>query len=134
MIDSEAFVRNASADGHQFLAGSKVIETATNGHLNLPEEDLLICGHLMPGYALTSKRWCLFNVSNVKDVDFNTDAISNLVFSPEKKKLIQSLVEQQGDQDTEFDDFIKGKGKGLIFLLHGPPGVGKTFTAGSYYL
>lgn len=26
-------------------------------------------------------------------------------------------------------DFIKGKGNSLIFLLHGPPGVGKTYTA-----
>lgn len=27
-------------------------------------------------------------------------------------------------------DFVKGKGEGLIFLLHGKPGVGKTYTAG----
>jgi len=27
-------------------------------------------------------------------------------------------------------DFVKGKGSGLIFLLHGRPGVGKTCTAG----
>ncbi|KAI8305743.1 ATPase [Colletotrichum sp. SAR11_59] len=28
-------------------------------------------------------------------------------------------------------DIIKGKGKGLVILLHGPPGVGKTLTAES---
>ncbi|OCK72941.1 P-loop containing nucleoside triphosphate hydrolase protein [Lepidopterella palustris CBS 459.81] len=28
-----------------------------------------------------------------------------------------------------FDDVIAGKGQGLIFLLYGPPGVGKTLTA-----
>lgn len=27
-------------------------------------------------------------------------------------------------------DFVQGKGKGLTFLLHGKPGVGKTWTAG----
>lgn len=26
-------------------------------------------------------------------------------------------------------DFVENKGKGLIFLLHGRPGVGKTYTA-----
>ena len=26
-------------------------------------------------------------------------------------------------------DFIAGKGQGLVILLHGPPGVGKTLTA-----
>lgn len=29
-------------------------------------------------------------------------------------------------------DFIQGKGDGLIILLHGGPGVGKTYTAGKY--
>jgi hypothetical protein len=28
-------------------------------------------------------------------------------------------------------DLVPGKGRGQIFLLHGPPGVGKTFTAGN---
>lgn len=35
------------------------------------------------------------------------------------------------DRDTTWSaDFIRGKGEGLIFLLHGKPGVGKTYTAG----
>jgi hypothetical protein len=29
-----------------------------------------------------------------------------------------------------YDDIINGKGKGLIFLLHGTPGLGKTLTTG----
>ncbi|CAJ2500031.1 Uu.00g028840.m01.CDS01 [Anthostomella pinea] len=28
-----------------------------------------------------------------------------------------------------FDDIVKGKGQGLVCVLHGPPGVGKTLTA-----
>lgn len=31
---------------------------------------------------------------------------------------------------ANYDDVIKGKGKRIIFLQHGPPGVGQTFTAG----
>lgn len=30
------------------------------------------------------------------------------------------------------DDIIKGKGTGLILLLHGSPGTGKTLTAERY--
>jgi Cdc6-like AAA superfamily ATPase len=30
-------------------------------------------------------------------------------------------------------DFVRGKGTGLIFLLHGKPGVGKTCTAGKTF-
>jgi DNA polymerase III delta prime subunit len=33
----------------------------------------------------------------------------------------------------QVDDIISGKGKGLIFLLTGPPGLGKTLTAGVYF-
>ena len=31
-------------------------------------------------------------------------------------------------------DFIEGKGEGLTILLHGRPGVGKTYTAGKLML
>lgn len=31
-------------------------------------------------------------------------------------------------------DFVKGKGNGTTFLLHGRPGVGKTYTAGQFDL
>lgn len=32
---------------------------------------------------------------------------------------------------VKFDDFIAGKGQGLVACLHGPPGSGKTMTAES---
>ncbi|KAL0764334.1 hypothetical protein CaCOL14_013176 [Colletotrichum acutatum] len=35
----------------------------------------------------------------------------------------------QGSEALEVDDIIPGKGKGLVILLYGPPGVGKTSTA-----
>ncbi|TGO31679.1 hypothetical protein BHYA_0440g00020 [Botrytis hyacinthi] len=45
------------------------------------------------------------------------------------KELLSSLVEQQMRADDRFDDFIKQKGQGLIILLSGNPGVGKTLTS-----
>ena len=97
----------------------------------LSEEDLLICHYEVPGYSLASKTWGAFYIDHIQEIDYNVEAFSNLVFAEDKKRLIQSLV-QRSTQDDGFDDLIKGKGKGLIFLLHGPPGVGKTFTAGEY--
>lgn len=32
---------------------------------------------------------------------------------------------------SSFDDVVAGKGRGIILLLCGPPGVGKTLTAES---
>jgi SpoVK/Ycf46/Vps4 family AAA+-type ATPase len=47
---------------------------------------------------------------------------------------VQALVAEHTQRTTDpnsqgFDDIVKGKGRGLILVLHGPPGVGKTLTA-----
>jgi ATP-dependent Lon protease len=55
----------------------------------------------------------------------------------DKKILIRALVDKftglrdaQGRVIPWRADWIENKGEGQIFLLHGSPGVGKTFTAG----
>jgi SpoVK/Ycf46/Vps4 family AAA+-type ATPase len=45
-----------------------------------------------------------------------------------RKQLLQSLVEAH-NQDLGFDDFVQGKGQGLVINLFGPPGCGKTLSA-----
>lgn len=45
------------------------------------------------------------------------------------KDTIYRLVVAHSRGSSEFDDFVKGKGKGLIGLFYGPPGAGKTLTA-----
>jgi ATP-dependent Clp protease ATP-binding subunit ClpA len=91
---------------------------------------LAICYPLWPGFSLVNRRWGLFDVSKIRDMDFNSDAFSSLMLAQDKKDLILALIDQHNSKDAGFDDLIKGKGRGLAFLLHGPPGVGKTFTAG----
>lgn len=45
----------------------------------------------------------------------------------------KSLRHKKADT-TWSPDFIEGKGEGLTILLHGRPGVGKTYTAGTLML
>ncbi|GAW12472.1 hypothetical protein ANO14919_018410 [Xylariales sp. No.14919] len=59
--------------------------------------------------------------------------------SKEKKMMIESLVYKYTDPRYALSgsqvwgaDFIQNKGEGQIFLLHGGPGVGKTFTAAEF--
>lgn len=52
----------------------------------------------------------------------------------DRKRLIKALVKHSspkpdGANKHNFQDLIKGKGEGTVFLLYGPPGVGKTLTA-----
>jgi SpoVK/Ycf46/Vps4 family AAA+-type ATPase len=75
-----------------------------------------------------------FFVDFVHEIVFNTDAFSNLVLPPSTKDLLHSFVETQvasSNSLSQFDDVIAGKGRGIIMLLSGPPGVGKTLTAES---
>lgn len=67
-------------------------------------------------------------MTKIKDVEWNDEAFKNLVLPHDLKDLLRSLVEAH-HQELGFDDFIRGKGQGLIVNLYGPPGVGKTFSA-----
>ncbi|PPR04913.1 hypothetical protein CVT24_007157 [Panaeolus cyanescens] len=96
--------------------------------VELTEEDLLLTPTVVFGFSLSDKVWLEFNVEKIQDVDWNLDAFDNLVLPGDRKNLLQSLVEAHR-KEVGFDDFIKGKGHGLVVNLFGPPGVGKTFSA-----
>ncbi|WQF82149.1 Putative AAA+ ATPase domain, ATPase, AAA-type, core [Colletotrichum destructivum] len=80
------------------------------------------------GYSLKLKKWLDFFVEQVTEITWNTNAFDKLVLPEDQKELILAFSESQLDGST-FDDVISGKGKGIICLLSGPPGVGKTLTA-----
>lgn len=66
--------------------------------------------------------------------------IDDLVIQKETRDLIKSLAhkytrvtaEDEASHDLWSADLVQGKGEGVIFLLHGKPGVGKTYTAGKW--
>ena len=75
--------------------------------------------------------------------------MENLVLGHNEKRLLSGIIACQKPDQTTFDDFVEGKGKralqrllasaqdtltqragkGVVILLSGPPGVGKTLTA-----
>ncbi|KAH0552894.1 hypothetical protein GP486_006905 [Trichoglossum hirsutum] len=97
----------------------------------LSEKDILLCPPFVLGFSLLNKKWCRFIIDCVEEVELNADAFNQLIIADGHKELIQAMVESHVEGDDSFDDIIQGKGKSLIFLLHGAPGVGKTLTAES---
>lgn len=74
-------------------------------------------------------------VDNVREVKWNVEAFKLLVLPKATKDLIQSLVGIRASksgmsQVMKRQDITNSKGQGLIMLLHGGPGTGKTLTAG----
>lgn len=66
----------------------------------------------------------------IRDVKWNRQAFEHLVAEKATKELIQALITNQVSAERG-TDLIANKGNGLIMLLHGGPGTGKTFTAES---
>ncbi|KAF7341709.1 AAA domain-containing protein [Mycena sanguinolenta] len=101
---------------------------ATTETVELTAEDLLLTPTIVYGFSLSDKIWLEFDVTKVLPVQWNEDAFANLVLPADRKTLLRSLVEAH-HEEAGFDDFVKGKGAGLVVNLFGPPGVGKTFSA-----
>lgn len=97
----------------------------------LTDDQKLVCSPLVRGYALRQKIWLNLFVNAVQDIKFNDRAFDALSLPSNQKELILGLTSTKRCYRSQFDDVIEGKGRGIIILLSGPPGVGKTLTAES---
>ena len=97
----------------------------------LTEDQLLLCVPRVQGFLLKRKLWSRFNVDGIEDIPWDDVAFDSLVLPNKEKDLLLAFAEGQANPDSNFDDFIQGKGKGIVLLLSGPAGVGKTLTAES---
>ncbi|KAI1123362.1 hypothetical protein F5Y10DRAFT_251962 [Nemania abortiva] len=97
----------------------------------------LLCSGVLMGFALKSRTWEILDVEHCRPATINVNAINTLVMPDERKRMIKAIVQKYIDPifmpgrsaQTWGADFIEAKGEGQIFLLHGGPGVGKTYTA-----
>ena len=106
----------------------------------LTEEDYLVCPSWVYGYVLRSRKWVRLDVSLVEDIKESGSGFDSLVLPEGHKDTLLALVKthsQGKDREVGLEvqnrqmDLVRGKGKGLIILLHGEPGVGKSSTAES---
>jgi SpoVK/Ycf46/Vps4 family AAA+-type ATPase len=94
----------------------------------------MLCPSVIRCVDVQARKAYLVEISkSINDVTWNTDLFDHqLIISPSKKSLLKKLVENRLKEGYKtMGDFISNKGKGLIVVLHGPPGTGKTFVAES---
>ncbi|EMD86517.1 hypothetical protein COCC4DRAFT_166974 [Bipolaris maydis ATCC 48331] len=137
----------------------KELQTGPKGNAPCSEDELVIMSYRVFGFVLRSRKWAKLDLSHLTEVhpqeaasmtsniagkdtshqqreeDEPSSVFDRLVLEKGHHTMIVSLIAQHfrdkkstTGQREEFD-LVKGKGKGLILLLHGAPGVGKTSTA-----
>lgn len=87
-------------------------------------------GHPLLSSRLTNTPSGRLAVEHICAVIWNKKAFDRLVLSADKKDIIAALFKTHA-QSAMSTDRVKGKDRGLIILLHGGPGTGKTLTAES---
>jgi hypothetical protein len=106
---------------------------------NWTNDDLAILPKRLLGYVLRERKFARLDVNKfelTKEEDKTT--LDNIQMKNEHRTIIRSTVtshfltrEREKNNITSVynPDIIKGKGRGVVILLHGAPGVGKTATA-----
>ncbi|KAI2618685.1 P-loop containing nucleoside triphosphate hydrolase protein [Hypomontagnella submonticulosa] len=111
----------------------------------MPELLRLMC-HQVVAFTFRTRKWVRLEIDFVENIDKSAEArnggFDDLVILPKYRRLLVSLVDSHTSDTHESRtdstknhrplnqlDLVRGKGLGLIMLLHGPPGTGKTSTA-----
>lgn len=96
------------------------------------EEQLLIASSVVVGFSFSEKLWLEFAVSSIGEISWNADAFDSLILPDNQKGIVKAMVSSHAFHPSRsIDDIIAGKGKGLVAVLHGGPGLGKTLTVES---
>lgn len=105
----------------------------------LEGDDLALLPRRVVAYVFRERKFVMLDIRGLKKKDpAPQNVFKDLKIDPDHKRMVRSLVgthlaEQEiQKQRLNFSlnqDLIRGKGSGLVILLHGVPSVGKTATA-----
>jgi len=132
--DSEPTAAKSSVDDnirhkskiHDRQVSYKNVET-----YNISDEMAIITPARVRGYSLQRKVWAFFLVDCITPIEWKPVHFDRLKLDEGVKDIVLFLV-QSHQSILNSPDTIATKGSGLVMLLHGPPGSGKTLTAGMY--
>lgn len=97
----------------------------------LEEDEHMLLPHWVYGFVLRSRQWVTLRTSNLSEVKFENN-FDDLILPAEHKSTVKALVKTHESARAKSSpssttvgaalDLVRGKGTGLIILLHGEPG------------
>ncbi|KAL3602838.1 hypothetical protein FPOAC2_07152 [Fusarium poae] len=142
LFDAEV---DRKASDEFMLSRQHEMELVELGSSSVPQHILQLLPHWVPAYFFRSRNYYRVYVAHIEDIDKTDEArdssFEDLVIPDSHRNLLLGLIrnlvldqnsaskhEVAVNRSTQID-IVRGKGQGLIILLHGPPGSGKTSTA-----
>ena len=105
---------------------------------DLTDDLLVLLPNLIPGYVLRNREFVMLNIEHLLEIRPDLDGFNNLQLRAGQKEMVQALVnthfrdraailnqkpDKKRNEYIPDVDIVEGKGKGLVILLHGAPGV-----------
>ncbi|CAK7218198.1 hypothetical protein SBRCBS47491_003428 [Sporothrix bragantina] len=132
---AHAVETNSYADKDEFLLAYLADNTGIGYQLS--EENLQLLPDRVMAYVLRDRKFVQLDVHYLSKIEQQSNVFENLKIDEQHKEMVMALVDShfrrkaiKGPRYFSLgQDLIQGKGEGLVILLHGVPGVGKTATA-----
>lgn len=140
VFDDSEFEADRRSD---FMQSTELLRFQSLGRHSITDECLMLLPPRLYGYSLLDHDWFALDVNCLSDIPPRSLSANfeDLVLPDGHGTLLRALIKNQtqlpkhsSNDSKEIAeslamDVVAGKGKGLIILLHGAPGVGKTSTA-----
>ncbi|KAJ5153117.1 uncharacterized protein N7482_009595 [Penicillium canariense] len=132
--------RNANLQNDSFLEDRREKRKNSDDGLSsvIDQKDFVLFPRRLFVYSLQDRKFVAVDIRNLRYIADQGEAFQNVIISKEHRSTITALVDAHFERkDFEKDpamlslnqDTFRNKGRGLVILLHGVPGVGKTSTA-----
>lgn len=132
--------RNLNLKSDKFLNDQRERRRNPDGTAidRLQDEDFALFPRRLFAYSLQDRKFVPVDIQKLKLVTDQGEQFKNVFIAKEHKKMINAVVDshferKKIERDPKLanmsQDIIQNKGRGLVILLHGVPGVGKTSTA-----
>ncbi|KAH8429323.1 uncharacterized protein LDX57_006990 [Aspergillus melleus] len=125
--DQNFIGENPSAESGTVSQWESFDNIAPDQFENLTDDHYVLASPVMAAFGLKDKTWGVFEVECFREIQ--REELQKPILPQGDIEVIEALAYRQENMQKAWrPDFIQDKGEGQIILLHGPPGVGKTYT------